>query len=56
MPFAERSLWITMAMILWAFNIRKSNKLDPKTGLPFKYGDGDDQYSGAVSVPLFFTT
>ncbi|KAF7331129.1 Cytochrome P450 2B11 [Mycena sanguinolenta] len=45
-PFAERALWINIAMILWTFNIRRSNESDPKTGLPFKYDDSDSAFSG----------
>ena len=47
-PFAERSLWINIAMILWTFNIRKSEEPDPKTGLPFKYDDSDLAFNGEV--------
>ncbi|KAF7335894.1 Cytochrome P450 2B19 [Mycena sanguinolenta] len=45
-PFAERSLWINIAMILWTFNIRRSGEPDPKTSLPFKYDDSDSAFSG----------
>ncbi|KAJ7205173.1 cytochrome P450 [Mycena pura] len=45
-PFAERTLWINIAMILWTFNIRKSEEPDPKTGLPFKYDDSDLAFNG----------
>ncbi|KAF7372794.1 Cytochrome P450 2B11 [Mycena sanguinolenta] len=45
-PFAERSLWINIAMMLWTFNIRRSEEPDPKTGLPFKYDDRDLAFSG----------
>ncbi|KAF7372776.1 Steroid 17-alpha-hydroxylase/17,20 lyase [Mycena sanguinolenta] len=48
-PFAERSLWINIAMMLWTFNIRKSDELDPKTGLPFKYDASDSAFSGEAS-------
>jgi hypothetical protein len=47
-PFAERTLWINIAMLLWTFNIRKSEKPDTKTGLPFKYDDSDAAFSGEV--------
>ena len=45
-PFAERALWINIAMMLWTFNIRRSDEPDPKTGLPFKYNDSDSAFSG----------
>ncbi|KAF7372765.1 Steroid 17-alpha-hydroxylase/17,20 lyase [Mycena sanguinolenta] len=47
-PFAERTLWINIAMMLWTFNIRRSDKPDPKTGLPFKYDASDSAFSGDV--------
>ncbi|KAJ7628930.1 cytochrome P450 [Roridomyces roridus] len=50
-PFAERSLWINIAMMLWAFNIRKSTQVDAQTGLPFEYGCEDAQFSGALTNP-----
>jgi len=46
--FAERTLWINIAMILWTFNIWKSEEPDPKTGLPFKYDASDLAYKGEV--------
>ena len=49
-PFAERSLWINIAMLLWAFNIRKSEEPDPKTGKPFVYDDSDAAFSGEVRI------
>ncbi|KAJ7628952.1 cytochrome P450 [Roridomyces roridus] len=49
MPFAERSLWITIALILWSFNVRKSLKPDPKTGLPFSYSAQDEAFHGDLS-------
>ncbi|KAF7341639.1 Cytochrome P450 2B11 [Mycena sanguinolenta] len=53
--FAERSLWINIAMILWTFNIRRSDESDPKTGLPFKYDDSDLAFSGEItSAPVKF--
>ncbi|KAJ6490055.1 cytochrome P450 [Mycena sanguinolenta] len=45
-PFAERSLWINIAMLLWTFNIRRSDEPDPKTSLPFKYDDSDSAFIG----------
>ncbi|KAF7372722.1 Steroid 17-alpha-hydroxylase/17,20 lyase [Mycena sanguinolenta] len=54
-PFAERSLWINIAAMLWTFNIRKSDEPDPKTGLPFKYDDSDSAFSGNfTSAPFKF--
>ncbi|KAJ6490092.1 cytochrome P450 [Mycena sanguinolenta] len=55
-PFAERVLWINIAMLLWTFNIRRSDKPDPKTGLPFKYDDSDSAFSGEkfTNGPLEF--
>ncbi|KAG6827337.1 hypothetical protein H0H92_012186 [Tricholoma furcatifolium] len=47
-PFAERSLWITIAMLLWTFNIHRTTELDPKTGLPFSYNDSDTAFSGGI--------
>ncbi|KAF7372780.1 Steroid 17-alpha-hydroxylase/17,20 lyase [Mycena sanguinolenta] len=49
-PFAERSLWINIAMMLWTFNISRSEEPDPKTGLLFKYDDSDLAFSGEVRV------
>ncbi|KAF7368118.1 Cytochrome P450 2B19 [Mycena sanguinolenta] len=54
-PFAECSLWISIAMMLWTFNIRRSDEPDPKTGSPFKYDDSDLAFSGEARhgiVPL----
>ncbi|KAF7372790.1 Cytochrome P450 2B11 [Mycena sanguinolenta] len=54
-PFAERTLWINIAMMLWTFNIRRSDEPDPKTGLPFKYDDSDSAFNGELSNgPLEF--
>ncbi|KAF7341600.1 Cytochrome P450 2B19 [Mycena sanguinolenta] len=54
-PSAEHSLWINIAMLLWTFNIHKSDELDPKTGLPFKYDDSDSAFSGGpVNAPFKF--
>ncbi|KAJ7091816.1 cytochrome P450 [Mycena epipterygia] len=52
-PFAERALWINIAMMLWTFNIHKSDEPDPKTGLPFKYDDSDSAFSGEFSNAPF---
>ncbi|KAF7372763.1 Cytochrome P450 2B11 [Mycena sanguinolenta] len=52
-PFAERTLWINIAMILWTFNIRRSDEPDPKTGLPFKYDDSDLAFSGEFTNAPF---
>src|SRR4051794_41166806 len=49
-PFARRSLWIGIAMILWTFNIQKSEELNPKTGTPFVYDDSDAAFSGEVKA------
>ncbi|KAG6865598.1 hypothetical protein C0991_001022 [Blastosporella zonata] len=54
-PFAEQSLWIEIATMLWTFNIRKSGEPDPKTGLPFHYDDSDVAFSGDLTnSPLKF--
>ncbi|KAF7372814.1 O-methylsterigmatocystin oxidoreductase [Mycena sanguinolenta] len=45
-PFAERALWINIAMMLWTFNIRRSDEPDPRTGLSFKYDDSDSAFGG----------
>ncbi|KAG6919136.1 hypothetical protein DXG01_008943 [Tephrocybe rancida] len=45
-PFAERSLWIDIATMLWTFDIRASLELDPTTGLQFHYNDDDTAYNG----------
>ncbi|KAJ7614162.1 cytochrome P450 [Roridomyces roridus] len=50
-PFAERSLWINIAMMLWTFDIRKSTEVDVQTGMPFEYGCQDAQFSGALTNP-----
>ncbi|KAF7372767.1 Steroid 17-alpha-hydroxylase/17,20 lyase [Mycena sanguinolenta] len=52
-PFAERSLWINIAMMLWTFNIRRSDEPDPKTGLPFKYDASDSAFSGDLTNAPF---
>ncbi|KAF7372738.1 Steroid 17-alpha-hydroxylase/17,20 lyase [Mycena sanguinolenta] len=54
-PFAERSLWINIAMMLWAFNIHKSDEPDPNTGLPFKYDDSDSAFNGEARDKQGFT-
>ncbi|KAJ6448161.1 cytochrome P450 [Mycena sanguinolenta] len=54
-PFAERVLWINIAMLLWTFNIRRSDEPDPKTGLPFKYDDSDSAFSGEKACHEIFT-
>ncbi|KAJ6448158.1 cytochrome P450 [Mycena sanguinolenta] len=38
-PFAEHTLWINIAMMLWTFNIRRSY-------LPYKYEDTDSAFRG----------
>ncbi|KAG6860803.1 hypothetical protein C0995_007513 [Termitomyces sp. Mi166 len=48
-PFAERSLWIDIATMLWAFNIRASDEVDSSTGRPFQYDGGDAAFTGVVS-------
>lgn len=47
-PFAERTLWINIAILLWTFNIRGSKVHDAKTGLPFHYDDSDAAFRGNV--------
>ncbi|KAG6836624.1 hypothetical protein H0H93_005967 [Arthromyces matolae] len=47
-PFAQRSLWIQFATMLWTFNILPSKQCDPKTGLPFVYDDSDAAFGGGV--------
>jgi len=52
-PFAERSLWIVIATLLWTFDMRK--KIDPLTGSPFKYNVEDDAFDGgATNAPFSF--
>ncbi|KAG6823563.1 hypothetical protein H0H92_009768 [Tricholoma furcatifolium] len=51
-PFAERSLWIAIAMMLWTFNIHGITEPDPRTGLPFFYDDSDKAFSGDVSAKI----
>ncbi|KAG6843467.1 hypothetical protein H0H87_004088, partial [Tephrocybe sp. NHM501043] len=50
--FAERSLWIDVATLLWTFNIHGTD--DPKTGLPFKYDDSDAAFNGDVGYRIHF--
>jgi len=50
-PFAERSLWISIASMLWTFNIRKA--IDPLTGSPFNYSIEDDVFDGRVTNAPF---
>ncbi|KAG6887971.1 hypothetical protein C0992_010032 [Termitomyces sp. T32_za158] len=52
-PFAERSMWINIVTMLWTFNIRATNGVDPNTGLPFKYGDSDASFCGDFSNAPF---
>ncbi|KAJ6490101.1 cytochrome P450 [Mycena sanguinolenta] len=52
-PFAERALWFNIAMMLWTFNIRRSEEPDPKTGLPFKYNDSDSAFGGGFTSGPF---
>ncbi|KAG6825467.1 hypothetical protein H0H92_003633 [Tricholoma furcatifolium] len=52
-PFAERSLWIIIARILWTFNIRGSTEPEPDTGLPFSYDDSDKAFSGDLTTSPF---
>ncbi|KAG6809720.1 hypothetical protein H0H92_014994 [Tricholoma furcatifolium] len=55
LPFAERSVWISVANMLWAFNIRASDQLDPDTGLPFHYDDSDAAFCGDLTnIPFKF--
>ncbi|KIJ53134.1 hypothetical protein M422DRAFT_155512, partial [Sphaerobolus stellatus SS14] len=49
-PFAERALWINIAMMLWTFNIRKSEELDPKTGSKVQYDASDAAFQGTVRL------
>ena len=37
-------------MLLWTFNIRKAEGLDPETGLAFHYDDSDAGFTGDVRV------
>ncbi|KAG5348693.1 hypothetical protein C0989_008895, partial [Termitomyces sp. Mn162] len=54
-PFAERSLWISIATMLWTFNVRPSREIDPKTGVPFQYDDSDAAFNGDITnMPLKF--
>lgn len=52
-PFAERSLWIVIATMLWTFNIRVSDEIDQSTGLPFQYDDSDAAFNGDVHNSVF---
>ncbi|KAG6907957.1 hypothetical protein DXG01_006745 [Tephrocybe rancida] len=52
-PFAERTLWINIATMLWNFDIQGSNELDPNTGSPHIYDDSDAAFSGYVTNPPF---
>ncbi|KAG6876379.1 hypothetical protein C0993_003563, partial [Termitomyces sp. T159_Od127] len=52
-PFAERSLWIVVATMLWTFNIRASNEVNASTGLPFQYDGSDAAFEGGVTNPPF---
>jgi hypothetical protein len=47
-PFAERGLFINIAMILWTFNILKSPDVEPNTAAPFQYSDNDAAFDGNV--------
>ncbi|KAG6811524.1 hypothetical protein H0H92_007037 [Tricholoma furcatifolium] len=52
-PFAERSLFINIALMLWTFNIKRSEEPDPKTGLPFHYDDSDAAFNGDLTNTPF---
>ena len=52
-PFAERTLWIEIAMLLWTFNIRRVEQPSSETGLSFHYDDSDAGFSGDVRVYRF---
>ncbi|KAG5731523.1 Cytochrome P450 2B19 [Termitomyces sp. T112] len=52
-PFAERSLWIDIATMLWTFDILPDTKSDPRTGLSFLYDDSDAAFDGSFSCPPF---
>lgn len=47
-PFAERTLWINIAAMLWTFDICPSKEVDPRTGLLFQYDDSDAAFNGDV--------
>ena len=47
-PFAERTVWIEIAMLLWTFNIRKVERPAEETGLTFRYDDSDAGFAGDV--------
>jgi len=52
-PFAERTLWIAIATILWAFDLQKA--FDSRTSLPFNYDLSDEAFDGRLtSGPLPF--
>jgi len=46
-PFAERSLWIAIATMLWTFNIRGA--IDSGTGTPVEYKATDDAFDGRLT-------
>lgn len=39
--------------MLWTFNIRASNEIDPRNGSPFRYDDSDEAFSGDVRDFMF---
>ncbi|KAG6812878.1 hypothetical protein H0H92_015806 [Tricholoma furcatifolium] len=49
-PFAERTLWIAIAMILWTFDISGSEEPNAKTGLPFHYDTSDAGFLPGISA------
>ncbi|KNZ80003.1 Cytochrome P450 2B11 [Termitomyces sp. J132] len=54
-PFGERLLWINIVTMLWTFNIRASDEIDPKTALPFQYDDSNAAFNGDLAKsPLKF--
>ncbi|KJA24943.1 hypothetical protein HYPSUDRAFT_76269 [Hypholoma sublateritium FD-334 SS-4] len=54
-PFAEQTLWIEIAMLLWTFNIRKAQGPNAETGLAFRYDDSDAGFTGNItSAPRDF--
>ncbi|KAG6889581.1 hypothetical protein C0995_016389 [Termitomyces sp. Mi166 len=54
-PFGERLLWINIVTMLWTFNIRASDEIDPRTGLPFQYDDSNPAFDGNLAKsPLKF--
>lgn len=45
-------MWIAVAMLLWTFDIQKSDVTDKQSGQAFRYNASDTAFQGDVSICL----